>query len=233
MPEHVIAIDGPAAVGKTTVGSRLAERLGWTFLDTGVLYRALAWLALDRNVPPDDDARLTALAKDLNVRVTRPSMNDGRQADVVVGRRDVSREIRGAEVDRAVSIVAALPGVRAALIPAQRRAAAGAPAVVVGRDIGTIIFPAAELKVFLEAGVQERARRRAAELAARVEAAPIAAVATDLQRRDALDSERTHAPLAAAADAVRINTEGQTAKQVADHIFALWHDRGRPRRSTA
>src|SRR5690349_13641079 len=109
MADPVIAIDGPAAVGKTTVGSRLADRLGWTFLDTGVLYRALAWLALNRGIAADDDARLATLADELRVRVSRPSRDDGRQADVTVEGRDVSWEIRGPAVDSAVSIVAALP----------------------------------------------------------------------------------------------------------------------------
>jgi cytidylate kinase len=231
MAEPVIAIDGPAAVGKTTVGSRLADRLGWTFLDTGVLYRALAWLALNRGIAPDDDARLATLADELRVRVSRSSRDDGRQADVTVEGRDVSLEIRGPAVDSAVSIVAALPGVRAALIPAQRRAATGAPAVVVGRDIGTVIFPDAALKVFLEAGVGERARRRAADLAARGENMPLGSVATDLARRDALDSARAHAPLAMAADANRVNTEGKSVEQVVDAILALWCHRAPARRS--
>ena len=222
MSEAVIAIDGPAAAGKTTVGLRLAERLGWTFLDTGVLYRALAWLAAERGIAPDDDTRLAPLARALAVQVSRPTVQDGRQADVVLGERDVTWEIRAPAVDRAVSVVAALPGVRTALIPAQRRAAAGRPAVVVGRDIGTVVFPNAALKVYLEAGVAERARRRAAELAARGQSAPVAELVADLRRRDALDSERAHAPLTIARDAVRVDTEGRSVDQVVETLLALW-----------
>jgi cytidylate kinase len=231
MSEPVIAIDGPAAAGKTTVGSRVAERLGWTFLDTGVLYRALAWLAAERGVALDDDARLASLARDLNVHVTRPSRADGRQADVVLDARDVTWEIRAPAVDRAVSAVAALPGVRAALIPAQRRAAAHSPAVVVGRDIGTVIFPDAALKVYLDAGLSERARRRAAEFAARGEAPDEAAVEADLLRRDELDSDRAYAPLTVASDAVRIATEGRTIEEVVEAVLALWRTRAAARRA--
>jgi cytidylate kinase len=233
MADAVIAIDGPAAVGKTTVGSRLAERLGWTFLDTGVLYRALAWLALDRGIEPDDDRRLASLARDLQVRVMRPSRDDGRQADVALDDHDITWEIRAPAVDRAVSVVAALPGVRAALIPAQRRAAADAPAVVVGRDIGTVIFPDAALKVYLEAGVNERARRRAADLAARGEAEDLAAVVSSLLRRDALDSERIHAPLTMPSDAVRVDTEGRSVEEVVDDLLGLWQTRAVSPRSPA
>src|SRR5581483_11383757 len=203
MRHPIIAIDGPAAVGKTTVGRRVADRLGWTFLDTGVLYRALAWLGLQEGIAPDDETRLVALARDLDAQVTRPTVLDGREADVRVRGVDVTWNVRSQAVDRVVSIVAALPGVRAALIPAQRRAARAGPAVVVGRDIGTVIFPDAALKVYLEATEDERARRRAAELAGRGPAPERAAILADLRRRDTLDSEREHAPLAAAPDAVR------------------------------
>src|SRR5205807_866229 len=115
MAGPVIAIDGPAAVGKTTVRRRLAERLGWTFLDTGVLYRALTWLALRRGVPPTDAPALAALAQELDVRVGRPSVQDGRDADILLGGEDVTWAIRSAEVDGLVSVVAALPAVRQAL----------------------------------------------------------------------------------------------------------------------
>ncbi|HEY7064000.1 MAG TPA: (d)CMP kinase [Chloroflexota bacterium] len=225
MSPSVIAIDGPAAVGKTTVGRRVADRLAWTFLDTGVLYRALAWLGQQDGIAPDDDARLAALARDLDAQVTRPSKADGREADVRVHGVDVTWNIRSQAVDRVVSIIAALPEVRAALIPAQRRAAQAGPAVVVGRDIGTVIFPDAALKVYLEATEDERARRRAAELAERGPAPGRAAVLADLRRRDMLDSGREHAPLAAAADAVRVGTDGRSVDEVVEAILALWHDR--------
>lgn len=227
MSPSVIAIDGPAAVGKTSVGRRLADRLGWTFLDTGVLYRALAWLGLERGIGPDDEARLAALARGLDAQVTRPSKADGREADVRVGGVDVTWSIRSPTVEAVVSTVAALPGVRAALIPVQRRAAQAGPAVVVGRDIGTVIFPDAALKIYLQATEAERARRRAAELAERGLAPERGAVLDNLRRRDTLDSEREHAPLAAAADAVRVVTDGRTVDEVVAAIMALWRGRRR------
>jgi CMP/dCMP kinase len=225
MRQPVIAIDGPAAVGKTTVGRRVAERLGWTFLDSGVLYRALAWLAGEHGLAPDDEARLADLARDLEVRVRRPSVADGRDADVILGEHDVTWNIRTPAVDSTVSLVAALPGVRAALVPAQRRAAASAHAVVVGRDIGTVIFPDAPLKVYLDAAPEERARRRAADLKVRGVPAERAAVLADLQRRDALDAGRAHAPLAIASDAVRVNTDGRTVDEVVEMVVRLWQGR--------
>ncbi|HZS02623.1 MAG TPA: (d)CMP kinase [Chloroflexota bacterium] len=225
MRHPIIAIDGPAAVGKTTVGRRLAERLGWTFLDTGVLYRALAWRALQDGVAPNDEARLAAMARGLEVQVSRPTIADGRDADLRLGGRDITWEIRAPAVDRIVSIVAALPAVRAALVPAQRRAAAAGPAVVVGRDIGTVIFPDAALKVFLLARPEERARRRARDLAARGAPSEPTAVLADLQRRDALDSGRAHAPLAAAPDAVSIDTEGRSVDEVVAAVLRLWQAR--------
>jgi cytidylate kinase len=222
MDRMVIAIDGPAAAGKTTVGARAAERLGWTFLDSGILYRALAWLAIDRDVALDDSARLAALAADLDVRVTRPSVRDGRLADLLIGERDVTWELRTPAVDRASSAVAALPGVRTALVPAQRSAASGGAAIVVGRDIGTIIFPDAALKVYLDATVEERARRRVEELAARGETLDLGEATAGLTRRDTGDMERAHAPLTIAPDAVRINTDGRSADEVVEDILTLW-----------
>ncbi|HLH20998.1 MAG TPA: (d)CMP kinase [Chloroflexota bacterium] len=225
MDHPVIAIDGPAAVGKSTVGRRLAERLGWTFFDTGVLYRALAWLANDRGLSAQDEAGLAALARELDVRVSRPSVADGRDADIVLGDRDITWEIRKPGVDASVSIVAALPAVRVALVPAQRRAAAEGPAVVVGRDIGTVIFPEAPLKVYLDATPEERARRRAAELAARGSRERHEDVLARLRRRDSLDSGRLHAPLSVARDAWRIVTDQRTVDEVVEEVLRLWQAR--------
>lgn len=225
MAAKVIAIDGPAAAGKTTVGRRLAERLGWTFFDTGVLYRALALLALERGVPVDDGPALAALARTMAVRVTRASVADGRDADVLLDGRDVTWAIRAPAVDAVVSRVAAAPEVRAALVEPQRRAARNGPAVVVGRDIGTVIFPDAALKVYLDASLAERARRRAADLRARGLPASEAEVLRDLTRRDQLDSERACAPLALPADGVVISTDGLSIDEVVDRVLALWRER--------
>jgi CMP/dCMP kinase len=222
----VIAIDGPAAVGKTTVGRRLADRLGWTFLDTGVLYRALTWVALQRGVAADDEPTLARLAAELDVEVRRPSVADGRDADVLLAGQDVTWAIRSSAVDGLVSPVAALGAVREALVPVQRTAARDGGAVVVGRDIGTAIFPDADLKVYLDAAPAERARRRSAELAARGALREPAAVLAELQARDALDAGRAHAPLRAAPDAVCLSTDGIGVEAVVDRILSLWRARG-------
>jgi cytidylate kinase len=169
-----------------------------------------------------DAPALGRLAETLDVAVRPPSVRDGRDADVLLGERDVTWEIRSPEVDRAVSAVAARPEVRAALIGAQRRAAHAGGAVVVGRDIGTVIFPEAPLKVYLEASPEERARRRQAELTARGTDLPTSDVLGDLLARDALDAGRATAPLAVARDAVRIPTEGLTADAVAERVVELW-----------
>lgn len=226
MTEFVIAIDGPAAAGKTTVGSQVAQRLGWTFLDTGVLYRALAWEAIQRGIAADDEAGLEGLATELRVTVSRPSCPDGRLADVMLNEIDVTWDIRAPAVDLVVSTVAAMPGVRAALIPVQRGVAAHQPAVVVGRDIGTIIFPDAALKIYLDAGIAERARRRVQDLRARGEAITPDEVAEDLRRRDRLDSARANAPLSVAPDAILLDTDGQPVQAVVDTIVALARSRG-------
>ena len=225
MTLEVITIDGPAAVGKTTVGRRVAQRLGWTFFDTGVLYRALTWLAQQHGLLIDNAGELAGLASTLDVRVQAPTVADGRDADIMLDGTDVTWAIRSPEVNRDVSPVAALPAVREALVAPQRNAARAGRAVVVGRDIGTVIFPDAALKVFLQAPAEERARRRGAELAVRGVRRAAADVLQELRARDTLDAQRADAPLVAAADAVRLDTEGLTVEEVADRIVGLWSAR--------
>jgi len=217
----VVAIDGPAAAGKTTVGTLLAERLGAAFLDTGVLYRALALLALENGIALDDAPSLGKLAESLDVRVAGPE-DATRAGAVLLGDRDISDAIHTPEVDANVSQVAAHAAVRTALVPAQRRAASSARAVVVGRDIGTVIFPEADLKIFLEASEGERARRRAAQLSIEDEAS---AVQEDLARRDSVDRARAVSPLVPAADAVIVDTDGLDVEDVVEQISKLLTDR--------
>ena len=221
----VIAIDGAAAVGKTTVGMTLARRLGYLFFDTGVMYRAVTWVALQRGVPVDDEAGVTTLAESLEIRVVPPSQENGRCYTVLVDSQDVTWQIRQQAVDKAVSPVSAYAGVRRALTRQQRRIAAEGRVVMVGRDIGTVVVPGADLKLFMRASVEERARRRHRECQARGESADYEQILADLRRRDQIDSQREHAPLRPAQDAVPIDTEGASVEEVVARIEALLEER--------
>ncbi|MGQ9684084.1 MAG: (d)CMP kinase [Anaerolineae bacterium] len=220
-----IAIDGPAASGKSTIGQRLAERLGYLYFDTGVLYRAVTWAALQRSVPIEDEQAVTCLAEALRLDVIRPTVADGRQYTVLVDGEDATWAIRSAQVDANVSPVAAYPGVRAALIAQQRRIGAAGKVVMVGRDIGTVVMPDADLKIYLDATVEERARRRYREILARGDQADYATVLQGMQRRDRIDSTRAAAPLRAADDAVVLDTTFMGIEDVVHAIEALIADR--------
>src|SRR5579871_1192783 len=213
MPDgsFVIAIDGPSAAGKTTVGMSVARRLSATFLDTGVLYRVITLLALERGIGINDVVGLTGIADHLDVQVQQAHHDNGHPSDISVAGRDVTSLIRSPEVDAAVSHVASYPEVREAIQPLQRGAATASRLVVVGRDIGTVIFPDAELKIYLDASPGERARRRARDMEANHSAT---AIREAIEQRDALDRERAVAPLVAAPDAVVIDTDYLTVAQV-------------------
>jgi cytidylate kinase len=216
-----IAIDGPAASGKSTIGKLLADRLGYLYFDTGVMYRAVTWASLERGAPIADEGAVTSLAEALRIDVTRPTLSDGRQYTVLVDGVDVTWDIRRPEVDANVSPVSAYPGVRAALIAQQRRIGAAGRVVMVGRDIGTVVMPDADLKVYLDAAVEERARRRHSEIRARGGAADYAAVLRGMRRRDAIDSTRAAAPLRPAPDAVVLDTTCMGIEEVVRSIEDL------------
>ena len=216
-----IAIDGPAASGKSTVGKLLAERLGYLYFDTGVMYRAVTWACLKRRIPIAEEEAVTRLAQELHIDVTRPTLADGRQYTVLVDGVDVTWEIRRPEVDANVSPVSAYPGVRAALTAQQRRIGAAGKVVMVGRDIGTVVMPDAELKIYLDAAVEERARRRYREMLARGEEADYGAVLQGMQRRDVIDSTRATAPLRPAPDAVVIDSTCMSIEEVVQTIENL------------
>lgn len=218
-----IAIDGYVAAGKSTVGAALARQLGLLYLDSGVMYRAVALLALERGVDPDDAAACGALAAALDLRLLPPTVDDGRQLTVLVGDRDVTWAIRSDGVNRVVSRVAAHPGVRAALIARQQAIAGAQGVVMVGRDITSVVLPAAQVKIWLDAPFADRVRRRAAELLARDPAHPpdLAWLAADIRRRDAADS----AQMSLTPDTVIIQNDGPTAQTAIDRIIEVIHAR--------
>lgn len=218
MPDvpSIIAIDGPAASGKSTIGKRLADDIGYLFFDTGVMYRAVTWSALQRGVDVHDEAAATRLAEEMSIDVAPASKSDGRACDVIVEGRDVTWETRRPEVDANVSIVSAYAGVRLAMGSQQRRIGQRGRIVMVGRDIGTVILPEADLKIYLDASAEERARRRFAEIIARGGEADYAEILAKIHARDRIDSTRSVAPLRPADDAVIVDTEGLSA----DEVFA-------------
>jgi len=216
-----IAIDGTAASGKSTIGRLLAERLGYLYLDTGAMYRAVTWVALQRGLDIADEEAVTALAEAVEIEVVPPTANDERQYTVYADGEDVTWQIRRPEVDANVSPVSAYPGVRRALTAQQRRIGHRGRVVMVGRDIGTVVMPNADLKIYLDATVEERARRRYREILARGESADYGEVLAAMRRRDKLDSEREVAPLRPAKDAVIIDTTDLTVEEVLARVMEL------------
>ena len=208
----VIALDGPAGVGKSTVGERVGALLGFFYFDTGILYRAVALRALGAEADPSDEASLAHLVQDLDVVVRPPSQADGRQCDVILDGRDVSHQIRTPAVDAVVSAVAASPAVRAGLIDVQRRQVQGSGSILAGRDIGTVVCPQADLKVFLQASAHERARRRVTQRGG--DDTDLGREQGAIEERDRTDSTRSLAPLTRADDAVEIDTEGRDIDEV-------------------
>jgi cytidylate kinase len=218
-----IAIDGPAAAGKSTIGYELAQRLDYLYLDTGVMYRAVTWAALGLGLDIADQENITALAERLRIDVLAPTADDGRQYTVLADDQDVTWHIREAAVEAGVSPVSAYPGVREALVSQQRRIGARGRVVMVGRDIGTIVLPDAELKLYLDACPQERARRRYRELVQRGQHPDYDRVLDGIRRRDKIDSGRQVAPLQAAGDAVVIDTSHLSIPEVLERIETLIH----------
>jgi cytidylate kinase len=217
-----IAIDGPAASGKSTIGALLAQKLSYVYFDTGVMYRAVTWAALQGGIPIGDEPAISELAESLRIEVAQPTVSDGRQYTVYVDGRDVTWELRSADVNRHVSPVSAYSGVRTALVAQQRRIARQGQIVMVGRDIGTVVLPDADLKIYLDADLEERAQRRYLEEVERQagpasERRPQAAVVDHddpgyqaiyqaMMCRDRIDSSRQVSPLRPASDAVIIDT---------------------------
>lgn len=223
----VVAIDGPGGSGKSSVGSRVARRLGYRFCDTGVLYRGLTWLAIHRGLDPDDGDALAHLAAEIELA---PDDED-RYVRLLAGGRDVTDALHTAEVDRHVSRVSRHPAVRAALLPVQRRLADGGGIVMAGRDIGTVVLPDADPKIYLDVSLDERARRRAAERGVAADERALKDIEAELRRRDGLDSTREASPLRIPEGATIVSTGGNTLGQTIDAVVAAIERRAAELRS--
>jgi cytidylate kinase len=218
----VIAIDGPAAAGKTTVGRMLADHLDFLFLDTGCMYRAVTLAVIRRGIDIDDEATVAKLTESLDLDIIPPrEEEDGRQYSVLLDGEDVTWEIRTSEVDLNVSQVSAYMGVRQNLVNRQRKIAQRGNVVVVGRDIGTVVLPEAPLKLYIIASTEERAYRRWLEQQNRGISLTYEQILADMMRRDRIDGNREYSPMRAAEDAIIIDTTGLSPEQVLDHILAL------------
>lgn len=223
MELRLITIDGPVAVGKSSVGLLLAEKLHFQFFDTGVIYRTFTWKALSAGLSTADAEALAHLAGETTFEFAPGA---GARLVVLVDGDDVSRLIGAPEVERNVALIAKIPRVRERMVAEQRRMASEMRLVMAGRDIGTVVLPWADLKVFLQASVQERARRRFSELQSRGLTTPYETVLAELQQRDHNDITRAVSPLKAADDAVSINTDGLSLEEVVERILALVRERG-------
>ena len=220
-PPSIIALDGPAASGKSTVGRRLADALGYLFFDTGIMYRAVTWIALNHDMNLRDEESITEMARSAQIDIRQPSQNDGRACDIVVGEKDITWDVRSGDVDANVSVVSAYAGVRKALSEHQRRIGMRGKVVMVGRDIGTVVLPEADLKVYMDASAEERARRRYNEITSRGEQADYDEILKKMIERDRLDSTRAVAPLRPADDALVLDTDKLSEEQVFIRILEM------------
>ena len=223
-PRPVIAIDGPVGSGKSTTGRRLADRLGFVCLDSGLFYRAAAWAVVRDGIDPESVEEVVAAARGLELRF-EPDPSGRYAARVHSGAQDITAALFKPEVEQVVSIVSRLPELRAALLKQQRAAIAPGAIVVLGRDIGTVVWPQAELKIFLDATPNVRVERKWRQRSDVGEPVSRDQVAELLSERDRLDSARQAAPLRAAPDAVRLVTDDLTPEQVVDRIEALLRQR--------
>lgn len=216
-----IAIDGSAASGKSTVGALLARRLGYLYFDTGVMYRAVTWAVLKHQIDPANQQAVSELAEKLLIEVKPDGPDDGRLYTVLADGQDITWQIRSPEVETFVSLVSSFPRVRAALTAQQRRIAAAGSIVMVGRDIGTVVLPEADLKIFMRASAEERARRRYHEILAQGKTANLAEILTAMRERDKQDQEKPISPMIPAFDAVIIETDNMSIEEVLAQLEQL------------
>jgi cytidylate kinase len=228
MPKLTIAIDGPAGSGKSSVARLVAEILGYLYLDSGAMYRALALKALQHNIPLDDDAQLAKLANETHIELKAPTPEQekaGIKNRVFLDGKEVTQDIRTPDVAQAASRLATIAGVREVLVAEQQRAGHGGAVVMEGRDIGTVVFPNAELKIFLEASPEVRAERRWKEHQEKGEPMTLAQVLEEVRERDKRDRERKVSPLVRAADAVLVDNTAMDVAETARLIVMLAHER--------
>jgi cytidylate kinase len=228
MSKLTITIDGPAGSGKSTVARRVAALLGYAYLDSGAMYRALALKALKQNVSPGDKASLEALARNTHIELRPPTAEQeaaGTKNRVFLDGDEVTEAIRTAEVAKAASLLATIAGVRKVLVAEQQRAGAGGGVVMEGRDIGTVVFPRAELKIFLDASPEVRAERRWKEHQEKGDQHTLADVLVEVRERDQRDRERKVSPLVRAADAVLVDNTAMDAEETARLILMLAQER--------
>lgn len=218
---EIIAIDGPAGSGKSTIGKLVAEEFGYLYFDTGVMYRAVTFAAINKDININDEESISLLVKEIKIDIRTPIIADGRDNDVLVNGQDVTWEIRSPEVDGNVSIVSSYPEVRTALGEQQRRIGLQGEVVMVGRDIGTVILPEADIKIYLDASIEERADRRYQELRQRGEEINFDSILAKLRERDLIDSTREIAPLKPADDAIVIDTDQLSIQQVFAKIIEI------------
>jgi CMP/dCMP kinase len=221
MLPSTIAIDGPAASGKSTLGELLAQRLGYFYFDSGIMYRAATWAALERGRAIGDEAAVTQLAETIRIDVLPATVEDGRQFTVTIDGQDVTWDLRRPEVDANVSPVSAYTGVRAAMTPQQRRIAERGRVIMAGRDIGTVVLPNADLKIYLDASVDERARRRMLEREAQGRPISFEEMRREIERRDIIDSTRAVAPLRRAPDAAYLDNTGLDIEGTVERALEL------------
>jgi cytidylate kinase len=221
-----IAIDGPAASGKTTIGTIVANKIGYMCLDTGIMYRAVAFQALKEGIEIADETVVTRLAERIAIDIQPATSEDGRQFDVMINGEDHTWDIRTAAVNATVSEVSVYLGVRRAMTVQQRKIAEKGKIVMIGRDIGTVVLPDAELKIYLDASVEVRAQRRYIEDLSHGKDVCLQDVIESLRHRDEIDSGRALAPLKAAEDAVVIDSDKMTVYEVVEYVMGLLKQRG-------
>jgi len=217
-----IAIDGPSASGKSTVGELLAKRLGYLYFDTGVMYRAVTSVAMRRGIPLTDEQRVSEMARKLQIDVLPATVNDGRQNTILADGEDITQELRSGDIDANVSLVSSYPQVREAMVERQRQIASRGRVVMIGRDIGTVVLPGADLKIYLDGTVECRAERRFKENRARGDQTAYDEVLRLMKRRDELDMGRVTSPLRPAPDACIVDTTTLSVREVLKAIEDHW-----------